>query len=80
MPDMPKTGPTQGFDAKKLWAEVQANSKAMANCVGPHDFERTGSQTTSTKFRCKKCGGTTHGANVYWYQQGLAHGRKVRGT
>ena len=63
------------IDGKQIWAEVQANSKTLLACPGPHDFQPTEPGRLFSKFRCTKCGGTCRGDAVHWYKQGLKHGK-----
>jgi hypothetical protein len=62
----------------EIWEKVKANSQALKNCPGPHNFqpfEKAVNPLDRKKWRCDICGGTLDGVTVLFYQQGLAHGR-----
>lgn len=67
------TGPDRGT--------VEANQAALDACP-LHAFAmiRPGNAEERIKalFQCARCGGTVRGRYVFWYQQGLKHGREGR--
>lgn len=60
------------FNPHMLYAQVQANVKALESCPGPHEFEREDVRHS----RCKKCGGVADVLAIIWYNSGLKHGRQ----
>jgi len=62
-------------DFDQIWTDVQANSKKLRECPGPHDFVQEG-EGIRRMYRCSKCGGTVDTIRYYWYLEGLKHGRK----
>lgn len=66
------TGLTKA-DMKTLWAEVQANGRALEACA-QHSFAPVlPLQTMRQKYRCEHCGGTIDAIAHSWYQKGRAH-------
>lgn len=61
----------------QVWADVQANSKKLRECPGPHDFVQEG-EGIRRMYRCSKCGGTVDPIRYYWYLEGLRHGMNER--
>jgi hypothetical protein len=63
-------------EAKRLWEDIKAKSKALAECAGPHEFvDTTPERALNKRFRCTKCGGEMSGIERRCYLQGLSHGR-----
>ena len=65
-----------GIDIKRIQQEVKANVARLEACTGPHQFETIDDRFLREKHRCKLCGGVVDNRGRYWYDRGLAHGRK----
>ena len=61
-------------EVNSIWDNVRKNHKLLEECVGPHEFLREGDRPPR-QFRCTKCNGVINGSSMYWYLQGLKHGR-----
>lgn len=60
-------------DVKSIWADVQANGRALNACTG-HSFEPVlPLQTIRQKYRCTVCSGTIDAIAHSWYEKGRAH-------
>lgn len=67
---------TNDANALQLLKEMQANFDTLDQCVGPHDFVP---ENEFSRYRkCTKCGGRMNINEVYWYKQGLLHGKMRR--
>lgn len=74
----PTTGPKLGFDTNKIWQEVQANKTKRESCAG-HDFVCNDTPIKlGSKWTCSKCNCVERGDSIYWYLQGVKHGRASR--
>lgn len=69
--------PMSKVDAKAIIASVQANTKALKECAGPHNFVQLfPNQPLRSRFRCSLCGGEVNVSAYLWYKNGLEHGAK----
>lgn len=65
-------------DMKKIWEDVKANHKRMAECDNHIFFLLPGDNPLRNKYECKRCGGIIDGIAYLWYTEGRKHEAKVK--
>jgi len=61
-------------EAKKIFAQVRANSVALSSCTR-HDFQPDPNDKRPILKRqvCSRCGGWVDFGSASWYRKGLSH-------
>lgn len=74
-------------EMKAVFADIKANRKRLAECVGPHDFvgiadtirgHATNGDAIYRKMKCSKCDGELGAIESHYYALGLKHGKECK--